>query len=82
LFLRGAFGEQAVHELYPKLLKRLDDSSDQVRLAACATIEMFLQCAPPKAYRYYDNTYMNNHEDQSNCSAQHPEVIIIAHRVI
>ena len=30
--LKGAFGSEAVHELYPKLLKRLDDSSDQVCL--------------------------------------------------
>ena len=48
---RGSFGDQAVHELYPKLLKRLDDSSDQVRVAVCATLEMFLQSAPKQCYR-------------------------------
>ena len=45
--LRGAFGEQAVHELYPKLLKRLDDSSDAVRAAICGTLDMFMQVRLP-----------------------------------
>lgn len=48
--LKGAFGEQAVHEMYPKLLKRLDDSSDSVRAAACGMLESFFQCAPPNCY--------------------------------
>ena len=43
--LRGAFGDQSIHELYPKLLKRLDDSSDHVRGAICDTLEMFMQAA-------------------------------------
>jgi hypothetical protein len=30
--LPGALSEQPVHELYPSLLKRLDDSADPVRL--------------------------------------------------
>ena len=51
VILRGSFGDQAVHELYPKLLKRLDDSSDQVRVTVCATLEMFLQSAPNRCYR-------------------------------
>jgi hypothetical protein len=29
--LPGALSEQPVHELYPSLLKRLDDSADPVR---------------------------------------------------
>jgi dynein assembly factor 5 len=49
--LRGAFGDQAISETYPKLLKRLDDSSDDVREAICGTLVMFYQCAPsPKNY--------------------------------
>lgn len=48
--LRGAFGEQAVHEMYPKLLKRLDDSSDEIRCAACSALEAFLRCAPAHCY--------------------------------
>ena len=47
--LRGAFGEQALLEIYPKLLKRLDDSNDDVRIAVCATLVMFLQCAATTA---------------------------------
>ena len=47
---RGSFGEQAVHELYPKLLKRLDDSSDGVRIVVCGTLESFLQCAAKQHY--------------------------------
>jgi hypothetical protein len=39
---RGSFGDQAIHELYPKLLKRLDDSSDSVRISVCGCLEMFL----------------------------------------
>lgn len=48
---RGSFGDQAIHELYPKLLKRLDDSSDSVRATVCATLETFLVCAPAQHYR-------------------------------
>ena len=43
--LRGAFGDNAVREMYPKLIARLDDSNDAVRISACATLQMFLQCA-------------------------------------
>jgi hypothetical protein len=54
---RGSFGPQAVHELYPKLLKRLDDSSDSVRATVCATLETFLMCAPGQHFRYYTVMY-------------------------
>lgn len=43
--LRGAFSEQAVREMYPKLVARLDDSSDEVRVAVCATLTAFLRAA-------------------------------------
>lgn len=43
--LRGAFGDNAVREMYPKLIARLDDSNDAVRVSACHTLQMFLQCA-------------------------------------
>ena len=43
--LRGAFGDNAVREMYPKLVARLDDSNDAVRVSVCKTLEMFLQCA-------------------------------------
>jgi hypothetical protein len=48
--LRGAFGDQAVHEIYPKLLKRLDDSNDGIRISICHTLNMFFQAAPKSSY--------------------------------
>jgi dynein assembly factor 5 len=48
--LKGAFGDQAIHEMYPKLLKRLDDSSDAVRLAICGTLQSFLLSAPKSCF--------------------------------
>jgi hypothetical protein len=48
--LKGAFSDQAVSELYPKLLKRLDDSHDLIRIAICSTLQSFFQCAPKCNY--------------------------------
>jgi len=48
--LRGFFAEQSIYELYPKIIKRLDDSHDEVRLSICQTLQMFLQCAPKSCY--------------------------------
>jgi len=48
--LRGAFSESAVSNLYPQLLKRLDDSSDTVRAAIGHTLEMFMQAGPRNVY--------------------------------
>ena len=36
--------------MYPKLLKRLDDSSDQVRVTVCSTLESFFNCANKNSY--------------------------------
>ena len=49
--LPGALGEQPVSELYPSLLKRLDDSSDDVRYAVCKTFRSFFGAAPATAFR-------------------------------
>jgi hypothetical protein len=48
--LPGALSEQPVLELYPALLKRLDDSSDLVRFAVCGCFLSFLRSAPPSAF--------------------------------
>ena len=56
--LKGAFGDQAIHEMYPKLLKRLDDSSDAVRLAICGTLQSFLLSAPKSCYSGTTIDYM------------------------
>ncbi|DBA01279.1 TPA: hypothetical protein N0F65_001784 [Lagenidium giganteum] len=44
--LPGCLGEEPVHQLYAEILKRLDDSNDVVRKAACQTFITFLRAAP------------------------------------
>jgi len=60
--LKGAFGDQALREMYPKLIARLDDSSDAVRLSICGTLSAFLQCSPIKAH--YKGTMIDYILDQ------------------
>ncbi|CCI41676.1 unnamed protein product [Albugo candida] len=48
--LPGRLGEEPVHQLYSDLLKRLDDSSDIVRKAACKTFIAFFQASPPEYF--------------------------------
>mmetsp|Transcript_26674 Transcript_26674/g.61372 ORF Transcript_26674/g.61372 Transcript_26674/m.61372 type:complete len:926 (-) Transcript_26674:17-2794(-) len=40
-------GDQ-LREVYPELLKRLDDSNDQIRAVVCEALCTFFQCLPPK----------------------------------
>ncbi|CAI5725813.1 unnamed protein product [Peronospora effusa] len=47
--LPSCLGEEPVHQLYSEILKRLDDSNDTVRKAACQTFSTFLK-APPKEH--------------------------------
>ena len=51
-------GMEAVHQLYPDLVKLLDDNSDVVRNAACEAIKQFLSCAPIKNYQGTAIEYM------------------------
>ncbi len=44
--LPGTLGEDPVRLLYPELLKRLDDSNDDVRLAACDAINSLFMATP------------------------------------
>lgn len=44
--LPAALGEETVHQLYPDLMKCLDDSTDSVRYATCNTLKHFLKAAP------------------------------------
>merc|ERR1740129_255778 len=39
-------GEQ-LREVYPELLKRLDDSNDKIRVAVCEALSVFFKCLPP-----------------------------------
>jgi dynein assembly factor 5 len=48
--LRGAFGPQAVGELYPLIIKRLDDSSDQIRVEACFVLASFMAAVQAGAF--------------------------------
>jgi hypothetical protein len=42
---------EPVHELYSEILKRLDDSNDLVRKAACQTFITFLRAAPKEHFK-------------------------------
>ncbi len=44
--LPGALGEDPIRLLFPELLKRLDDSNDDVRLAACEAINSLFMATP------------------------------------
>lgn len=48
--LPGCLGEEPVHQLYADILKRLDDSNDTVRKAACQTFTTFLKAAPKEHF--------------------------------
>jgi len=39
-------GEQ-LREVYPDMLKRLDDSNDKIRVVVCDALQMFFKCMPP-----------------------------------
>uniref|UniRef100_K3W704 TOG domain-containing protein n=1 Tax=Globisporangium ultimum (strain ATCC 200006 / CBS 805.95 / DAOM BR144) TaxID=431595 RepID=K3W704_GLOUD len=49
--LPGCLGEEPVHQLYAEILKRLDDSNDTVRKAACQTFSTFLRAAPKEHFK-------------------------------
>uniref|UniRef100_A0A7S1UJ53 Dynein axonemal assembly factor 5 HEAT-repeat domain-containing protein n=1 Tax=Phaeomonas parva TaxID=124430 RepID=A0A7S1UJ53_9STRA len=49
--LKGAIGEEPVHQMYHDLSKKLDDSDDLVRLQACGTLRAFYEAAAPGALR-------------------------------
>ncbi|KAG7401636.1 HEAT repeat-containing protein 2 [Phytophthora boehmeriae] len=49
--LPGCLGEEPVHQLYAEILKRLDDSNDTVRKAACQTFTTFLRAAPKEHFQ-------------------------------
>jgi hypothetical protein len=59
--LRGSFSAQSVLEMYPKLLKRLDDSCDEVRIEVLESLRSFFQCGPPS---YFLGTLIDYSLDQ------------------
>lgn len=71
--LPGALGFEPVHQLYPELLKCLDDSSDDVRFAACGTLKVFLLAAPKE---HFKGTLMDYMCDQLLIHLDDPDEVI------
>ena len=46
----GAFGDQAINDMYPVLLKRLDDADDNIRIEICNTLTSFFSAGQAKFY--------------------------------
>mmetsp|Transcript_21120 Transcript_21120/g.45100 ORF Transcript_21120/g.45100 Transcript_21120/m.45100 type:complete len:933 (+) Transcript_21120:93-2891(+) len=45
--LQSEISGDQLREVYPELLKRLDDSNDKIRVAVCEALVMFFKCLPP-----------------------------------
>ena len=71
--LQNCFSDQAVHEIYPKLLKRLDDSNDEVRLAICKTLQAFFQSSPKE---HFKGTLIDYSLDQLFIHLDDPDIVI------
>lgn len=63
-----------MHQLYAEILKRLDDSNDTVRKAACQTFSTFLRAAPKEHFAGtiidYSLDCLFVHLDDSDASIQ------------
>merc|ERR1719476_884295 len=46
--LQAEISSEQLREVYPELLKRLDDSNDKIRAAVCEALTTFFRCLPPK----------------------------------
>merc|ERR1712078_485900 len=42
---------EQLREVYPEVLKRLDDSNDKIRTVVCEALSVFFKCLPPKGSR-------------------------------
>eukprot|EP00927_Polykrikos_kofoidii_P048306 TRINITY_DN42531_c0_g1_i1.p1 TRINITY_DN42531_c0_g1~~TRINITY_DN42531_c0_g1_i1.p1 ORF type:complete len:980 (-),score=178.02 TRINITY_DN42531_c0_g1_i1:255-2915(-) len=45
--LQAEISADQLREVYPELLKRLDDSNDKIRTAVCDALSVFFKCLPP-----------------------------------
>merc|ERR1719277_1584761 len=45
--LQAEISSEQLREVYPELLKRLDDSQDAIRATVCEALCMFFKCLPP-----------------------------------
>jgi len=46
--LQAELSSEQLREIYPDMLKRLDDSNDKIRAVVCEALCMFFKCLPPK----------------------------------
>merc|ERR1712188_233496 len=45
--IQAEITSEELREVYPELLKRLDDSNDKIRIAVCDALTAFFKCLPP-----------------------------------
>ena len=62
----------AATHLPPKIIAKLDDSSDVVRVSMCGTLSAFLQCGLPQHYKgaMLDQLF-TPHLDDADVNVQH-----------
>jgi dynein assembly factor 5 len=59
-YLHECFSEEEYKEIYPELLKRLDDSQDAIRIQSAKTFEVFFEHLPnPWSSSLYEYTVKN-----------------------
>jgi len=67
--LQPVIGAEDLRDLYPDMLKRLDDSNDEIRVTICTAFEVFFRCLPPNwsksLYEYILKTLFIHLDDPS-----------------
>jgi len=67
--LQAEISSDQLREVYPELLKRLDDSQDAIRATVCEALSMFFKCLPPNwsrtLYEYILRTLFVHLDDPS-----------------
>merc|ERR1711959_268156 len=46
--MQAEISAEQLREVYPEMLKRLDDSNDKIRVVVCEALSVFFKCLPPK----------------------------------
>merc|ERR1719224_245409 len=46
--MQAEISADQLREVYPEMLKRLDDSNDKIRAVVCEALSVFFKCLPPK----------------------------------
>merc|ERR1719456_623310 len=46
--MQAEISAEQLREVYPEMLKRLDDSNDKIRIVVCEALSVFFKCLPPK----------------------------------